>query len=408
MKKALMVLIVVLFTFNLAYSKTVNHKKNRTAQKSATQTKAQPKNQVKAKAKAAPEDPYKALLVMDARTGRILEAENEHLKRAPASVVKLMVAYIVLDKLAKNEVKLTDPISVSRESAQMGGSQVYLAPGETFSLEEMMKALMVASANDAAYAIAEHLAGSKEAFVQLMNQKAKELNMADTEFHSVHGLPPSKGEAGDLSSCYDLAILGRALLKYPKILEWTSLKTEGFRDGKLTMNNHNKLLFRMPEVDGLKTGFFRETGFNIVATARKNDLRLIVVVLGSPTAKIRDNLAQEKFKKTFAQYKKLDLAKKGETLNQEILLPDGETGRIKGVAGADFSYSVPLDQKNPVAREVQLPAKISGAVKAGQKLGSLIFKLDNQIIGQVDIVSPVDIPEAGFFKKLLRKIGLGS
>jgi serine-type D-Ala-D-Ala carboxypeptidase (penicillin-binding protein 5/6) len=407
MKKVLIALIAVLFTFTLAYGKTAGHKKTGKAPKAAAQTKkTQPKSQPGAK--AAPQEPYKAFLVMDVRNGRILESENEHLKRAPASVVKLMVAYVVLEKLARNEIKLTDPITISRESAQMGGSQVYLAPGETFSLEELMKALMVASANDAAYAIAEHLAGSKEAFVQLMNQKAKELSMADTEFHSVHGLPPSKGEAGDLSSCYDLALLGRALLKYPKILEWTSIKTEGFRGGKLTMNNHNKLLFRMPEVDGLKTGFFRETGFNIVATARKNDLRLIVVVLGSPTAKIRDNLALEKFKKTFAQYKKLDLAKKGETINQEVLLPDGETGRIKGVAAADFTCSVPLDQKSPVVREVQLPAQIAGPVKAGQKLGSLLFKSDNQIIGQVAIIAPVDVPEAGFFKKLMRKIGLGS
>jgi serine-type D-Ala-D-Ala carboxypeptidase (penicillin-binding protein 5/6) len=322
-------------------------------------------------------------------------------------VVKLMVAYIVLEKLARNEVKLTDPITASKESAQMGGSQVYLAPGETFSLEEMMKALMVASANDAAYAIAEHLSGSKEAFVSLMNEKAKALNMTDTEFHSVHGLPPSKDQSPDLSSCNDLALLSRALLKFPKILEWTAIKTEGFRNGKLTMNSHNKLLFRMAEVDGLKTGFYRETGFNIAATARKNDLRLIVVILGSPTAKIRDNLALEKFKQTFAQYKKLDLAKKGETIDREVLLPDGEMGKIKGVTAADFTYSVPINSKGTVTREIQVPAKVSGAVKIGQKLGSLTFKSENQVIGQIDIVSPVAVPEAGFFKKMMRKLGLG-
>jgi D-alanyl-D-alanine carboxypeptidase (penicillin-binding protein 5/6) len=401
MKKWFIVGLIILLTATLAYGRSAGHKKARSTQKAETQAKT------KTAAKAAPQEPYKAYLVMDARNGQVLEGENVHLKRPPASVVKLMVAYIVLEKLARNEVKLTDPVTVSKESAQMGGSQVYLAQGESFSLEEMMKALMVASANDAAYAIAEHISGSKEAFVSLMNEKAKVLNMTDTEFHSVHGLPPSKGQSPDLSSCNDLALLSQALLKYPKILEWTSIKTEGFRNGKLIMNNHNKLLFRMSEVDGLKTGFYRETGFNVVATARKNDLRLIVVVLGSPTAKTRDNLAMEKFKKSFALYKKMDLVKKGETIDREILLPDGEMGKIKGVTGADFSYSVPISSKGAVTREIQLPAKVSGPVKAGQKLGILAFKAENQVIGQVDIVSPVAVPEAGFFKKVMRKLGLG-
>jgi serine-type D-Ala-D-Ala carboxypeptidase (penicillin-binding protein 5/6) len=401
MKKWLIIGLVIILTATLAYGRSAGQKKARPTKKAETTAKT------KTATKAVPQEPYKAYLVMDARNGQVLEGENVHLKRPPASVVKLMVAYIVLEKLARNEVKLTDPITVSRESAQMGGSQVYLAQGETFSLEELMKALMVASANDAAYAIAEHLSGSKEAFISLMNEKAKALNMTDTEFRSVHGLPPSKGQSPDLSSCNDLALLSRALLKYPKILEWTGIKTEGFRNGKLTMNNHNKLLFRMSEVDGLKTGFYRETGFNIAATARKNDLRLIVVVLGSPTAKVRDNLAMEKFKKTFAQYKKLDLAKKGETIDREVLLPDGETGKIKGVTAADFTYSVPINSKGTVTREIQLPAKVSGAVKAGQKLGSLVFKSENQIIGQIDIIAPVAVPEAGFFKKVMRKLGLG-
>jgi serine-type D-Ala-D-Ala carboxypeptidase (penicillin-binding protein 5/6) len=396
MKKWCLVVLILFVTTTLAYGRPVGHKKTRPVKKVETRTKV----------KAVAEDPYKAFLVMDARNGKILEEENIHLKRAPASVVKLMVAYIVLDKLARNEIKLSDPILVSRESSKMGGSQVYLAEGETFTLEEMMKALMVASANDAAYAIAEHIAGSKEAFVKLMNEKAKALNMTDTEFHSVHGLPPSKGESDDLSSCNDLAILARELLKYPKILEWTSIKTEGFRNGKLIMNNHNKLLFRMPEVDGLKTGYFRETGFNIVATAHKNDLRIIVVVLGSSRAKTRDNLALEKFKKAFAQYKTVDLVKRGEIVGKEIILPDGETGKLKGVARDNFPYSLPIDQKQTITKEIQVPDKISGAIKAGQKLGYLILKSENQVVGRVEVISPSAVPEAGTLKKLMRKVGL--
>ncbi|MFH0787077.1 MAG: D-alanyl-D-alanine carboxypeptidase family protein [Pseudomonadota bacterium] len=396
MKKWFAIGLIILFWGGLAQGRPTSHKKIRPSKGTASQTKAA----------AVKEEPYKAYLVMDARSGRVLEGENIHLKRAPASVVKLMVAYIVLEKLAKNEVKLTDPVPVSRESAKMGGSQVYLAEGETFTLEEMMKALMVASANDAAYAIAEALAGSKEAFVALMNQKAKALNMTDTEFHSVHGLPPAKGEPDDLSSCNDLAILARELLKYPKILEWTSLKTEGFRNGKLVMNNHNKLLFRMPEVDGLKTGYFRETGFNVVTTAHKKDLRLIVVVLGSSKARTRDNLVVEKIKKSFLLYKTLDLVKKGESIEKEISLADGEPGKIKGVAGASFSYSVPIDQKGTVTKEPQVPETIAGEIKLGQKLGELQVKFNQEVIGKVDIVAPQAVPKANSFKIFLRRLGI--
>ena len=370
--------------------------------------KARPSKEVAAQkqAKAEKEEPCKAYLVIDARNGKVLEGENVHLKRAPASVVKLMVAYVVLEKLAKGELKLTDPITVSKASSKIGGSQVYLKEGEVFTLDQMMKALMVASANDAAYALAEHIAGSKEAFIALMNQKAKALNMADTEFHSVHGLPPSKGEPEDASSCHDLAILSRALLNYPKILEWTSIKTEGFREGQFTMNNHNKLLFRMPEVDGLKTGYFRETGFNIVVTAVRNDLRFIVVVLGSPKAKVRDNLVMEKLKKAFAQYKTIPLVKKGDLIDKDIILTEGELGKIKGVAGANFSYSLLLDQKGSPTKEPQVAEKISGEIKKGQKLGELVFKMDKEVLGKVDIVAPLAVPKAGIFKIYLRKVGI--
>lgn len=399
MKKWWIFVLIILFGVSLAQARPVHHKKIRVTKGATAKTKT-------AKKAAVPEVPYKAYLVMDARTGRVLEGENVHLKRAPASVVKLMVADIVLEKLAKGEAKLTDPITTSKESAKIGGSQVYLKEGETFTLEQMMKAIMVASANDAAYAVAEHLAGSKDAFIQLMNQKAKALNMVDTEFHSVHGLPPSKGQSEDLSSCSDLAILARELLKYPKILEWTSIKTEGFRNNQFIMNNHNKLLFRMPEVDGLKTGYFRETGFNIVVTAAKKDLRFIVVVLGSSKARTRDNFALEKLKTAFSQYKTLDLVKKGETVEKEISLPDGEIGKIKGVAGASFSYSVPTNSKGKVTKEIQVPAKISGGIKNGQKLGDLIVKIDNEVVGKIDIVSPLAVPQAPWFKKLLRKVGI--
>jgi D-alanyl-D-alanine carboxypeptidase (penicillin-binding protein 5/6) len=288
----------------------------------------------------------------------------------------------------------------------MGGSQVFLKEGEAFTLEELMKAMLIASANDAAYAIAEFIAGSKDKCVDLMNEKAKALGMNDTEFRSVHGLPPSKGEEEDLTSPQDLGTLARHLLKHRKLLEWTSARSEPFRDSSLIMVNHNKLLGRMSSIDGLKTGFYRKSGYNIVATARKGDFRLIVVVMGSPTHKIRDDVVEEKVKKYLPLYEMVPVIKKGDTVDREIVLTEAVQKKLKGVTAEGFSYPVLIKKKSAIKKEINLPEKLSGEVKQGQKLGELVVKLDEEVIGRVDIVSPSPIPKAGFFNRLLRRFGI--
>jgi D-alanyl-D-alanine carboxypeptidase (penicillin-binding protein 5/6) len=271
-----------------------------------------------------------------------------------------------------------------------------------------MKAMMVASANDAAYAIAESIAGSEEQFVRMMNEKARDLKMSDTNFRSVHGLPPSKDEEEDMTSCHDLALLSRAVLKHTRILEWTSIRQDDFRNGLFVLNNPNKLLFKMPSIDGLKTGYYRKAGYNVVATAERNNLRLIVAVLGSPTAKIRDSFVMEKLKANFSQYQMVQVVKKGDLIDREILLPHCEVPKIKGVAGDAFSYPVPAADKNLLTREIHLPGEFEGEVKANQKLGDLVIKLENQEVGRVDILAPQTVPRAGSFTILRRKLGLGS
>jgi D-alanyl-D-alanine carboxypeptidase (penicillin-binding protein 5/6) len=159
-----------------------------------------------------------------------------------------------------------------------------------------MKAALVESANDAAYAVAEHVAGSSDAFAELMNRKAGQLGMADTEFYSVHGLPPSNGDSENVTTCNDMILLAREVLKHPQIIHWTSIEQTTFRNGTLVISNKNKLIGRLPGIDGLKTGYYRKAGFNIVATGKKGDRRLIVVVLGAPEARVRDSFAMEKFR----------------------------------------------------------------------------------------------------------------
>ena len=350
---------------------------------------------------------FQALIVMEADTGMVLEEINSTVKYPLASVTKLMTAAIVMEKLESGGNQLTEMVTTSAASSKMGGSQVYLKQGESFTLEEMMKAIMIASGNDAAHAVAEHIAGTHEAFVEEMNKKAQSLGMNDSEFHTAHGLPPSPGQSEDVSSCRDLMILSRELLKYPKLLEWSAIPVEPFREGAFIMRNHNKLISKLPGTDGFKTGYYAKAGFNVVATAKKEGLRLIVAVMGSPSARIRDGIAIEKFKKYMAKYKMAELAQKDQNMGEPVSLPDGETQSLQAVAASDFSYPVLREKMAAIKKEIHLPKEVKGGVAAGQKLGDIVFMLDNETLGTVDLISPIEIREVGFFTKILRLIGLG-
>lgn len=242
-----------------------------------------------------PKPAFEAFAVADAADGSVLEGLNMHLRWPQASLTKLMLAAVVVDKIERGELRLDDPITASKKAQGMGGTQVFLKVGETFTLDELMTAAMVESANDAAYAIAEHVAGSSDDFVALMNRKARALGMADSEFHCVHGLPPPKGGSENLTTCNDMIRLARAVLQHSQILKWTSIEQTTFRNGTLVITNKNRLVGRVPGVDGLKTGYTRRAGFNIVASGANGERRLIVVVLGSPESRIRDAFAAEKF-----------------------------------------------------------------------------------------------------------------
>ena len=249
-------------------------------------------------------NPYLGAIVVDASTGRVLFEDRADAKGYPASVQKLMDLLIILDKIKQGQLTLQDPVPVSATAAKTGGSQVWLAEKETFSLEEMLYALMVQSANDAAVALAEKVAGTTDAFVELMNAKAKELGMNSTVFHSVHGLPPSRGQDHDVTTARDFALLCRELIqKHPETLQYTSTRERTFRpnQGKktVTMRTHNHLLGPVEGCDGLKTGYFAQAGYSIAVTAARHGQRVIVMVLDSPDLKTRDSHAAELVAKGF-------------------------------------------------------------------------------------------------------------
>lgn len=254
----------------------------------------------RAKIATISQDPYISALVVDADTGKTLIDKNSSVKAYPASVLKMMVLLVVLEKIESGTLSLSDMVQVTPEAARMGGSQVYLDPQEQFSIEDLLYALMIQSANDAAVALALHVSGSKEHFVQLMNEKAAALGMKNTRFHSVHGLPPSTGQEVDTTTARDLSILAMELAKIEDTFNYTSTIEREFRNGDFIMRTHNNLLKTFMGCDGFKTGYFRAAGFSIVATAKRNGVRLIVVVLGSKDRKVRDAKAMELLTRGFS------------------------------------------------------------------------------------------------------------
>lgn len=248
-------------------------------------------------------DPYYGAVVIDATTGAILSEDHASAAAYPASMVKLMNLFLILDDVKAGKLRLDEPVTVTREVSKIGGRQVWLKEGEVFPLEELVYAMMIHSANDAAAALAIRASGSCDAHAARMSAKARELGLRNTVFHSVHGLPPGPGQEVDTSSSLDMAMLAKALLEvHPETLKYTSISTRPFREGnpvQLTSSNH--LLGKVPGCDGLKTGYFYAGGFSITATAQRDGRRVIAVVLGSKDKNVRDAKAAELIEKGFTR-----------------------------------------------------------------------------------------------------------
>jgi len=252
-------------------------------------------------------NPYRGAIVVDAKTGQILFKDHETSYAYPASVTKLMTLIIVLDHINSGQIHLTDKVKITNEIAKIGGSQIWLDPKEkNFTVDDLLYALMVHSANDAAYALALHVAGTREKFVAMMNQKARELGMNATRYHSPHGLPPSRGQP-DISTPYDIALLSLAALRYPQTLHYTHTELKYLRNGKTMMATRNKLVRKSggyPGCDGLKTGYHGKGGWSIAATAQRGNHRIVAVLLGCPDKKTRMAQARKLLDKGFEALEK--------------------------------------------------------------------------------------------------------
>jgi D-alanyl-D-alanine carboxypeptidase (penicillin-binding protein 5/6) len=275
----------------------------------AAATKTKSKSDSSASATKAPakgvisRDPYLGAIVVDAASGRVLFEDQADAKGYPASVLKLMDLLLILERIEQRQLSMQEQVTVSAKSAKTGGSQVWLAEKEVFTVDELLYALMVQSANDAAVALAEKVAGTTDAFIELMNQRAHQLGMVNTQFHSVHGLPPGTGQQHDVTTARDLSILCRELLRHPDTLRYTSTKEKVFRPdaGKKTvvMRTHNHLMAQVEGCDGFKTGYIAQAGFSMAVTAARRGQRVIAVVLDSSDRKVRDSQAANLLAKGF-------------------------------------------------------------------------------------------------------------
>ena len=291
-------------------------------------------------------DPYVSALLLNAETGEHLFAENIDAPVYPASSLKLMVLLVILEQVEQGAINLDDMVRVTDEAAKMGGSQVYLDPKEQFPVEDLLYALMVQSANDAAVTLATHVAGSKEGFVALMNRKAEELGMKNTRFHSVHGLPPSDGQEVDVTTARDFAILTRELAGRPEVFAYTGTRVRDFRGGAFVMRTHNHLLEKVDGCDGFKTGYFTAAGYSIAATARRNGVRVIAIVMGSKDRKVRDAKATELLNRGFAM------------IPAKPVTPAAVPATLEaGKAGQPVS-AAPTEEASPV--EVETPGPSAG------------------------------------------------
>ena len=323
-----------------------------------------------------------AAVLMEKETGTVLCEQSAHDKREPASVTKIMTLLLVMEALDEGRISLTDPVTVSARAASMGGSQVYLKEGEQMSVEELIKAVAVVSGNDAAVALAEHIAGSEEAFVARMNERAAQLGMADTTFVNCTGLPA----AGHLTSAYDIALMSRALiLDHPDIRQYSTIWMDTIRGGQFQLANTNKLVRYFEGCTGLKTGSTDSALYCLSATAERSGMELIAVVLKSPTSQERFDAARALLDYGFANYTLMDVYPDQALPPIDVLL--GEADCVQPVLSQSSRILVDKAQLNSVTSQINLCENVEAPVEAGQKLGEMVVTVDGQVLQTIPIVA---------------------
>ena len=340
--------------------------------------------------------PCKSLVLMEASTGKILLSQNPDEALPPASVTKVMTLLLIMEAIDSGRIALSDQVTVSANAASMGGSQVFLKEGEQMTVEDLLKSIVIASANDAAVALAEYLSGSVTAFVDQMNKKATALGMGNSHFENPTGLDDTATD--HKTSAMDIAIMSRELIAHKKILEYSSIWMDSIRDGAFGLTNTNRLVRYYPGCTGLKTGSTSKASFCISATAEKNGMSLICVVMGAESRDSRNAIAKEVLDYGYANYA---LFVKEAAELEPIAVKGGMEDACPISHGA-FSIVLPKGEVASVRETIDLPESLSAPVKSGEEIGKISFSIDGKEVGSVPIIASGAIGKLTFFELLKR------
>ncbi len=338
----------------------------------------------------------KSALLMDVATGTILYEKNAHEALAPASVTKVMTMLLIMEAIDSGKIGWEDLVTASESAAAKGGSQIYLKVGENMSVSDMVKSIAVSSANDCACAMAEHLAGSEAAFVDLMNARAKELGMNDTHFVNCTGLDDDPEAVNHKTSAHDIAIMSRELLKnHPDIKKFTTIWMDTVRNGAFGLSNTNKLVRFYSGATGLKTGFTSGAGYCLSASAEREGMELIAVVMGCSTSQKRTAACKAMLDYGFANFALVD-PKPEQGLSVPVTL--GKQKQVKITMGQEGSLLIDKGQKNSVTTEISLEEGVAAPVSLGQKLGTMTVKAGEQVLSEIPLVAAEPVEKLSFWE----------
>ena len=349
----------------------------------------------------------KSAVLMDVATGTVLYESNANEPLAPASVTKIMTMLLIMEAVDSGSISMTDQVTASETAAAKGGSQIYLKAGETMSVSDMLKSIAVSSANDCACAMAEHIAGSEEAFVARMNQRAQELGMKNTHFVNCTGLDDSPEAASHKTTAYDIALMSRELLKnHPKIKEFTTIWMDTVRNGTFGLSNTNKLIRFYQGATGLKTGFTSSAGYCLSATAQRDGMELIAVVMGADTSQNRNAACKQLLDYGFANFALIqpELTETGD-VPVRLGTQDGVPVQLGDFSGLLIDKS----QKSSVTTQVTLEEVATAPVSQGQRLGTLKVLSGDQMLREIPLVAAQSVPRltwGAMFVKVLKQVAM--
>lgn len=334
-----------------------------------------------------------------ASDGTVIFEKNAHEKREPASVTKIMTMLLTMEAIREGAIGLEDVVTATEHACSLGGSQIWMREGERFTVRELLKCVAVASANDCAALLGEHIAGTEEGFVARMNQRAAELGMENTRFVNCCGLPAE----GHLTTAYDIALMTKALLSHKEILEYTTIWTDTIRDGSFGLTNTNKLLRTYDGINGMKTGYTSSAGYCISATALREGLQLIAVVMGEPSVEVRNREAAAMLNYGFANYAMVQIKPEQPVMNVPVLL--GRADRVLCVPQETGPVLMTRAQANGYSCSLTLAEQVLAPVTAGTPLGELIVTCEEQEIARIPVVAAEDVAALTLYDCFFRLAG---